>query len=143
MEYRQLGNSDLKVSSICLGCMGFGEATEGMHTWTLDEEASTKIIKYALEQGINFFDTAIAYQNGSSERYVGKALKQYAKREDVIIATKFLPRTPQAMAENVSVKQHIQQMLDKSLTNLGTDYVDLYIYHMWDPQMPIAEVMAA
>ncbi|CAM3127640.1 General stress protein 69 [Klebsiella spallanzanii] len=93
MQYRQLGNSELKVSRICMGCMGFGDATAGQHSWTLDESSSREMIRYGLEQGINFYDTAIAYQNGSSERYVGRALRDMAKRDDVVVATKFLPRT--------------------------------------------------
>lgn len=93
MEYITLGNSDLQVSRICLGCMGFGDAKQGMHTWTLPYEDSKKIIQHALESGINFFDTAMAYQSGTSEIYLGKAIKELAKREDVIIATKFSPRT--------------------------------------------------
>ena len=91
MEYIKLGNSDLNVSRICLGCMSFGDSNKGIHSWTLDEEKSTEIIKKALDEGINFFDTAIAYQNGTSEKYLGRALKKLAKREDVVIATKFLP----------------------------------------------------
>lgn len=91
MDYVQLGNSNLSVSRICLGCMGFGDPNKGGHAWTLDQEATTAIISHALDQGINFFDTAIAYQGGTSEQYVGKALSQLAKRGDVVIATKFLP----------------------------------------------------
>ena len=92
MKYTKLGNSDLQVSRICMGCMGFGDAKRGQHSWTLDEEHSREIIKRGLELGVNFFDTAIAYQSGTSEQYVGKALRDFAKREDVMIATKFLPR---------------------------------------------------
>ena len=91
MDYVQLGNADLSVSRICLGCMDFGDPDKGGHAWTLDQEATTAIISHALDQGINFFDTAIAYQGGTSEQYVGKALSQLASREDVVIATKFLP----------------------------------------------------
>lgn len=143
MEYVKLGNSDLNVSRICLGCMGFGDSSSGMHTWTLDEEQSTEIIKKALKNGINFFDTAIAYQNGTSEQYVGRALKKLAKREDVIIATKFLPRSQKEIENNISIKEHINTMLNKSLANLETDYIDLYICHMWDYSTPIEELMCA
>ena len=143
MEYIKLGNSDLNVSRICLGCMGFGDSGSGMHTWTLDEEKSTEIIKKALENGINFFDTAIVYQNGTSEQYVGRALKKFAKREDVIIATKFLPRTKKEIDNNISAKEHINNMVNKSLANLETDYIDLYICHMWDYSTPIEETMCA
>lgn len=143
MEYVKLGNSDLNVSRICLGCMGFGDSSSGMHTWTLDEEQSTEIIKKALENGINFFDTAIAYQNGTSEQYVGRALKKLAKREDVIIATKFLPRSQKEIENNISIRDHINTMLNKSLANLETDYIDLYICHMWDYSTPVEELMCA
>ncbi|MFU7515162.1 aldo/keto reductase [Clostridium sp. HCS.1] len=143
MEYIKLGNSDLNVSRICLGCMGFGDSTQGMHSWTLDEEKSLEIIKKALEEGINFFDTAISYQNGTSEKYLGRALKKLVKREDVIIATKFPPRNEKQVKNNVSVKEHINNMLSQSLSNLGTDYIDLYICHMWDYSAPIEEVLEA
>lgn len=141
MQYRQLGNSELKVSRICMGCMGFGDATAGQHSWTLDESSSREMIRYGLEQGINFYDTAIAYQNGSSERYVGRALRDMAKRDDVVVATKFLPRTVQQIADGVSGQQAITQSLDQSLRNLGMDYVDLYIYHIWDYNTPILDVL--
>ena len=99
MEYVKLGDSDLMVSKVCLGCMGFGEAQKGMHSWTLPYEESKKIIKYALDNGINFFDTAMGYQRGTSEAFLGKAIKEYAKREDVIIATKFIPRTQEEIEQ--------------------------------------------
>lgn len=141
MEYRKLGNSDLVVSQLCMGCMGFGDATTGQHSWTLDEEHSKEIIKQGLEMGINFFDTAIGYQNGSSERYVGKALKELAKREEVVIATKFLPRTEKEILAGVTGQQHVETMINQSLRNLGMDYVDLYIYHLWDYHTPIYEIL--
>ncbi len=141
MEYVKLGNSDLNVSRICLGCMGFGNAQTGQHSWTVDEEQSREIIKHALELGINFFDTAIVYQQGSSEQFVGRALKDFAKREDIVVATKFLPRTQQEIDDGVTGQQHIATMIDKSLKNLGMDYVDLYIYHMWDYQTPIYDIL--
>ena len=141
MRYTKLGNSDLSVSRICLGCMGFGEAGNGQHSWTIDEAHSREIIKRALELGINFFDTAIGYQSGTSEQYVGRAVRDFAKREDVVVATKFLPRTEVEIASGISGQQHIERMLTKSLENLGLDYVDLYIYHMWDYQTPLYEVM--
>lgn len=94
MQYTKLGNSDLNVSRICMGCMGFGNAATGQHSWTLDEAASREIIKRGLELGVNFFDTAIGYQNGTSEEYLGRALKDFARREDVVVATKFPGRSP-------------------------------------------------
>lgn len=141
MEYVKLGNSDLKVSRICLGCMGFGDSKNGQHSWTLDENASREIIKHALEQGINFFDTTIGYQNGTSEQYVGRAIRDFAKREDVVIATKFLPRTKEEIERGVSTREHIENSLNQSLKNLGMNYVDLYIYHMWDYNAKLEEVM--
>ncbi|MCQ2601394.1 MAG: aldo/keto reductase [Treponema sp.] len=141
MKYTKLGKSDLNVSRICMGCMGFGEASQGQHGWTLDESASREIIKYGLENGINFYDTAIAYQNGTSEQFVGRALRDFAKRDDYVIATKFLPRTQEEIADNVSGQKHIENSLNQSLKNLGMDYVDLYIYHMWDYHTPMEEIM--
>lgn len=141
MYYTKLGGSELSVSRICLGCMGFGDAANGQHSWTIDEEHSREIIKRALELGVNFFDTAIGYQSGTSEQYVGRAVRDFAKREDVVIATKFLPRTQDEIEAGISGQQHIERMLNKSLENLGLDYVDLYIYHMWDYQTPLYEIM--
>lgn len=141
MKYSKLGKSDLNVSKICLGCMGFGNSSNGQHSWTINEESTREIIKYALENGINFFDTAIAYQNGTSEQFVGKALRDFAKREDFVIATKFLPRTVDEIENQVSGQKHIENSLNQSLKNLGLDYVDLYIYHMWDYNTPMEEIM--
>lgn len=141
MEYTKLGNSDLTISRICMGCMGFGEAGNGQHSWTVDEEDSRKIIKKGLELGINFFDTAIAYQSGTSEQYLGRAIRDFANRDDVVIATKFLPRTNEEIEAGISGQKHIEKMLDKSLQNLGMDYVDLYIYHMWDYNTPLYDIM--
>ena len=141
MQYVKLGNSQLNVSRICMGCMGFGDAGSGQHSWTLDEENSREIIKQGLNAGINFYDTAIGYQGGTSEQYVGRALRDFAKREDVVVATKFPPRTKEEIEKGVTGQQHVAQMLDKSLSNLGMDYVDLYICHMWDYNTPIYEIM--
>ena len=141
MQYTKLGNSNLVVSRICMGCMGFGDAQNGQHSWTLDEEHSREIIRRGLELGVNFFDTAIAYQSGTSEQYVGRALKDFAERDNVVVATKFLPRTPEEIAAGVTGQQHIEQMINTSLKNLGMDYVDLYIYHMWDYETPLYDIM--
>lgn len=141
MQYKKLGNSDLMVSRICMGCMGFGDATKGQHSWTLDEIHSREIIKHGLELGINFYDTAIAYQNGTSEKYVGKALRDFAKRDEIVVATKFTPRTTEEIQRGISGQKHIESMINKSLKNLGMDYVDLYIYHMWDYNTPLSEIM--
>ena len=141
MKYTKLGNSDLKVSRICMGCMGFGDPNNGQHSWTLDEEHSREIIKRGLELGVNFFDTAVGYQSGTSEQYLGRAIRDFAKRDEVVIATKFLPRTQDEIAAGINGQQHIQNMIDTSLRNLGTDYVDLYIYHMWDYETPIYDIL--
>ena len=141
MEYTKLGKSDLMVSRICMGCMGFGDAKNGQHSWTLDEEHSREIIRRGLELGVNFFDTAIGYQSGTSEQYLGRALRDYAKREDMVVATKFLPRTQEEIAAGITGQQHIEQMVNTSLKNLGLDYVDLYIYHMWDYETPLYDIM--
>lgn len=148
MEYTKLGNSDLQVSRICLGCMGFGTASQndgrtvpGRHSWTLDEEASRKIIKHALDIGINFFDTAAIYQDGSSECFVGKALNDFAKREDIVVATKFMPRTELEKNNGLNGKDFVLKRINESLKNLQMDYIDLYIMHMWDEETPFEEIM--
>lgn len=141
MKYAKLGISDLTVSRICMGCMGFGDAANGQHSWTVDEEHSREIIKRGLELGVNFFDTAIGYQSGTSERYVGRALRDFSKRDEVVIATKFLPRTQEEIGSGITGQQHIERMINKSLENLGMDYVDLYIYHMWDYNTPLYDIM--
>ena len=141
MQYTKLGNSDLTVSRICMGCMGFGEAGNGQHSWTVDEPHSREIIKRGLELGVNFFDTAIAYQSGTSEQYLGRAIRDFARRDAIAVATKFLPRTAEEIEQGVSGQKHIEKMIDKSLLNLGMDYVDLYIYHMWDYATPLYDIM--
>lgn len=141
MEYVKLGNSDLNVSRICLGCMGFGNANLGHHAWTLDEEHSKEIIKAALDNGINFFDTAMGYAGGTSEEYLGRIIKGLTARQNAVIATKFLPRTEEEIANGVNGQKHVADCLDNSLKRLGTDYVDLYICHMWDYRTPIEEIM--
>lgn len=141
MQYTKLGDSELTVSRICMGCMGFGDPCNGQHRWTLDEEHSRAIIKRGLELGVNFFDTAIGYQSGTSEQYLGHALWDFARREDVVVATKFLPRTQEEIAAGITGQQHIQNMIDTSLCNLGMDYVDLYIYHMWDYETPLYDIL--
>lgn len=141
MKYAKLGYSELNVSRICMGCMGFGDPRRGQHSWTIDEEHSREIIKSGLELGVNFYDTAIAYQSGTSEQYVGRALRDFANRDNVVVATKFLPRTPEEIEKGISGQQHIENMINTSLKNLGMEYVDLYIYHMWDWQTPIEDIM--
>lgn len=148
MEYARLGNSDLEVSRLCLGCMGFGvasvsdgRAVPGRHSWTIDEASSAEVIRAALERGINFYDTAAVYQGGTSEQFVGRALQNLTARKNVIVATKFMPRTEEEKAAGLNGAQFVQKRLDESLRNLGMDYVDLYIMHMWDSQTPMEEIM--
>ncbi|MEM8485524.1 MAG: aldo/keto reductase [Bacteroidota bacterium] len=141
MEYTRLGKTGLTVSRICLGCMTFGIPDRGQHPWTLDEAASRPIIKRALDLGINFFDTANAYSDGTSEEIVGRALKDFARREEVVIATKvFFPLTDKPNVGGLSRKS-IMYNIDASLKRLGTDYVDLYQIHRWDYETPIEETM--
>ncbi len=141
MKYTKLGKTELTVSRICMGCMGFGNAATGQHSWTVDEVETREIVKHGLDLGINFYDTAIAYQNGTSEQYVGRALRDFAKRDDYVIATKFTPRTQDEIDAGVSGVMHVENYLNQSLCNLGMDYVDLYIYHMWDYHTPMEEIM--
>ena len=141
MEYVKLGNSDLNVSRICLGCMGFGDASIGQHSWTIGEEPTREIIRRSLDLGVNFFDTAIGYQLGTSEQFVGRALKDMARREDVVVATKFLPRTEEEIKNGINGRQHVMNSIDSSLQHLGMDYVDLYIYHIWDYKTPAEEIL--
>ena len=141
MDYVKLGNSDLRVSRICLGCMGFGDPTIGQHSWTIGEEPTREIIRHSLDLGVNFFDTAIAYQLGTSEQYVGRALRDMAKRDDVVVATKFLPRTDEEIQQGIGGRQHVLNNIDLSLQHLGMDYVDLYIYHIWDYKTPAEEIL--
>ena len=142
MEYVLLGNSDLRVSRICLGCMGFGDPTIGQHSWTVGEEPTREIIRRSLDLGVNIFDTAIAYQLGTSEQYVGRALRDMSMRSQVVVATKFLPRTDEEIARGIDGRQHVLNCIDTSLRNLGMDYVDLYIYHIWDYKTPAEEILA-
>ena len=141
MKYIKLGNSNLKVSRICMGCMGFGDPKNGMHTWTLPEKESMEVITNGLDNGINFYDTAIGYRNGTSEQYLGRTIRENANREDIVVATKFLPRSEEDIKNNVSGQMHIQNMVNKSLNNLGLDYIDLYIYHMWDYNTPLYDIL--
>ena len=143
MKYNKLGNSGLDVSRICLGCMGFGEESGGMQDWSIDEAASRPIIERALELGINFFDTANAYSLGSSEEIVGRALRDMANRDEVVIATKvYFPMHRGRNARGLSRKS-IMAQLDASLRRLGTDYIDLYQIHRWDDRTPVEETLGA
>lgn len=143
MDYAKLGNTGMDVSRICLGCMGFGDAERWIHKWVLDEDHSRPIIKHALDLGINFFDTANVYSLGASEEILGRALKDFARRDEVVIATKVHGRMRPGPNGGGLSRKAILAEIDHSLKRLGTDYVDLYIIHRWDNQTPIEETMAA
>ena len=143
MEYVNLGQTGLKVSRVCLGCMTYGVPDRGAHPWSLDEEKSRPFIKRALELGINFFDTANTYSDGTSEEIVGRALHDFARREEIVLATKvFYPMREGPNARGLSRKS-IMIEIDASLRRLGTDYVDLYQIHRWDKHTPIEETLEA
>lgn len=142
MEYVRLGSTGLKVSRICLGCMSYGRSTDRW-PWVLDEEHSRPFIKRALELGINFFDSADVYSFGASEEVVGKALREYASRDEVVIATKVFSEMGKGPNDRGLSRKHILSSIDASLKRLGTDYVDLYQTHRWDPDTPIEETLEA
>ncbi|GKU24276.1 aldo/keto reductase [Clostridium folliculivorans] len=142
MEYVKLGNTGMDVSKLCLGCMSFGD-DKWIHKWVLDEDNSRPIIKKALELGINFFDTANVYSIGRSEEIVGKALRDYANRDEVVIATKVHGKMHEGPNCSGLSRKAIMSEIDNSLRRLGTDYVDLYIIHRWDYNTPIEETMEA
>ncbi|WP_024477318.1 aldo/keto reductase [Arthrobacter sp. CAL618] len=143
MEYVKLGSTGLDVSRLILGCMTYGEPARGTHPWTLNEEASRPVIKHALEAGINFYDTANTYSNGSSEEIVGRALADYARRDDIVLATKVFQGMRQGPNTAGLSRKAIFQELDASLKRLGTEYIDLYQIHRWDPNTPIEETLEA
>ncbi|SDO52896.1 aryl-alcohol dehydrogenase (NADP+) [Nakamurella panacisegetis] len=143
MEYTKLGSTGLDVSRICLGCMSYGEPGRGNHAWTLSEPESRPFLKAALDAGINFFDTANVYSDGSSEEIVGRGLAEFGNRDELVIATKVHGRmAPGPNGAGLSRKA-IMSAIDASLTRLGTDYVDLYQIHRWDPSVPIEETLEA
>jgi 1-deoxyxylulose-5-phosphate synthase len=143
MDYMKLGSTGLDVSRLALGCMTYGEPERGPHPWTLGEEASRRLIKQALEAGINFFDTANVYSDGSGEEILGRALADYARRDEIVLATKVQGRMrPGPNGAGLSRKAIFAE-IDASLARLGTDHVDLYIIHRWDPATPIEETLEA
>ena len=143
MQYRKLGRTGLDVSRVALGCMSFGDPAAGSHGWTLDEETSRLFIKQALDAGINFFDTANVYSAGTSEGIVGRALAEMADRDEVVIATKVHGQMRPGPNGGGLSRKSILTEIDHSLRRLGTDYVDLYQIHRWDPTTPIEETMEA
>jgi aryl-alcohol dehydrogenase-like predicted oxidoreductase len=143
MHYRNLGHTGLEISPLCLGCMTFGVPERGDHPWTLPEQQSRPLIRKAIEMGINFFDTANTYSDGTSEEIVGQALNDYTRRDEVVIATKvFFPMSKGPNGGGLSRKA-IFTAIDASLRRLGTDYVDLYQIHRWDRTTPIEETLEA
>ena len=143
MEYTRLGATGLEVSRICLGCMSFGAPDRGAHTWTLDEDASRPLLQRALELGVNFLDTANVYSDGTSEEIVGRALRDLTRREDVVLATKVHGRMRPGPNGGGLSRKAIMTEIDASLRRLGTEYVDLYQIHRWDPLTPVEETMEA
>lgn len=143
MEYSKLGNTGMDVSRLCLGCMGFGDTSRWVHKWVLDEESSRPIIKHALDIGINFFDTANVYSIGTSEEILGNALKDFARRDEVVIATKVHGKMHDGPNGSGLSRKAILSEIDHSLRRLKTDYVDLYQIHRWDYETPIEETLEA
>jgi aryl-alcohol dehydrogenase-like predicted oxidoreductase len=143
MQYVKLGRTGLDVSPICLGCMSFGEPDRGSHTWTLDEDASRPLLRRAVELGVNFWDTANVYSDGSSEEIVGRALKEFANRDEIVLATKVNGRMHAGPNGQGLSRKHIFAQIDASLRRLGTDYVDLYQIHRRDYGTPIEETLEA
>jgi 1-deoxyxylulose-5-phosphate synthase len=143
MDYGRLGKTGLRVSRLCLGCMSYGVPERGTHPWTLPEGQSRPFIKRAIEAGINFFDTANVYSDGTSEEILGRALKDFAAREDVVIATKVFGRMREGPNGAGLSRKAILTEIDHSLRRLGTDYVDLYQIHRWDYETPIEETLEA
>src|SRR6195952_319884 len=143
MEYARLGRTGLQVSTICLGCMSYGEPERGNHDWSLGEDDARPFFRRALEAGINFFDTANVYSAGSSEEITGRALAEYASRDDVVIATKVHGRMREGANGAGLSRKSIMTEIDASLRRLGVDYVDLYQIHRWDPATPIEETLEA
>ena len=143
MDYVRLGNTGLQVSRLALGCMSFGDSQQGNHAWTLPEEASRVILRQAFDAGINFFDTANVYSAGTSEEIVGRALRDFGKRDNIVLATKVHGRMEEGPNGGGLSRKAILSAVDASLQRLGTDYIDLYQIHRWDPATPIEETMEA
>ena len=143
MKYVSLGKSGLKVSELCLGCMSYGDSARGGHPWVLDEETSRPFFRQAIEAGINFFDTANVYSNGSSEEFTGRALKEYGRRDELVVATKVAGPMGKGPNQGGLSRKAIMQEVDASLGRLGMDYIDLYQIHRLDPHTPMEEILEA
>jgi aryl-alcohol dehydrogenase-like predicted oxidoreductase len=143
MEYTRVGRTGLKVSRIGLGCMSYGRAATGLHQWTIDEEAAAPFFKQAVKSGVTFWDTANVYQNGTSEEFVGRAIRKYSRREDIVLATKVHGKMHDGPGGGGLSRKAILEQLDDSLRRLGTDYIDVYYIHRFDDQVPVEETMEA
>ena len=143
MEHAHLGRTDLQVSRIALGCMSYGNPVTGLHQWTLDEEASQPFFRQAVELGVTFWDTANVYQAGSSEEFVGRAIRKYSRREDITLATKVFGKMHDGPTGQGLSRGAILEQVDASLQRLGTDYIDVYYIHRFDPDVPVEETMEA
>ncbi len=143
MEYAKLGRSGLTVSRLALGCMSFGDTSRGFNQWALDDDAAEPIFRQAVEAGITFWDTANAYGFGTSEEIVGRAINRYSRREDVVLATKVYFTMHDGPGGSGLSRKAIMEQIDASLTRLGTEYVDLYQIHRFDPETPVEETMQA
>jgi 1-deoxyxylulose-5-phosphate synthase len=141
MEHTRLGLSGLTVSRIGLGCMSYGQAATGLHQWTLDEDAAAPFFRQAVERGVTFWDTANGYQSGTSEEFVGRAIKRYSRREDIVLATKVWGRMHGGPGGSGLSRKAILEQLDASLRRLDTDYIDVYYIHRFDDQVPVEETM--
>ena len=143
MELTRLGRTDLNVSRIALGCMSYGNPVTGLHQWTLDEDASQPFFRQAVELGVTFWDTANTYQAGSSEEFVGRASRKYARREEITLATKVFGKMHDGPTGQGLSRAAILEQVDASLQRLGTDYIDIYYIHRFDPDVPVEETMEA
>jgi 1-deoxyxylulose-5-phosphate synthase len=143
VEYTRLGRTGLKVSRIGLGCMSYGDAAAGMHRWTLDEDAAAPFFRQAVELGVTFWDTANVYQGGTSEEFVGRAIGRFARREDIVLATKVSGKMHEGPGGSGLSRKAILEQVDASLRRLATDYIDVYYIHRFDPGTPVEETMAA
>jgi aryl-alcohol dehydrogenase-like predicted oxidoreductase len=144
MQYRRLGNTGLKVSRLALGCMSYGDPTTARaHRWALDDDAAQPFLRQAIELGITFWDTANTYQHGTSEEVVGRAIKRYSRREDIVLATKVHGTMHDGPGGQGLSRKAILEQVDASLTRLGTDFIDLYQIHRFDPDTPVEETMEA
>ncbi|MDG6109540.1 aldo/keto reductase [Dactylosporangium aurantiacum] len=143
MEFTRLGRSGLRVSRIGLGCMSYGQPQAGMHQWTLDEEAAALFFRQAVELGVTFWDTANVYQGGTSEEFVGRAISRFSRREDIVLATKVSGKMHDGPGGSGLSRKAILEQADASLRRLGTDYIDVYYIHRFDPETPVEETMQA